>query len=95
MLAAVLRIKGTKVDIRQFREVPHPFILPEFMNGIEWSLPFVAEQGISSSWNILWLNVIVTRIFQDLLAVCTAEDDLEVLYIPHEVILKHLGHKSG
>ena len=42
----MLRIKGTKVDIRQFREVPHPFVLPEFMNALEWSLPFVAEQSM-------------------------------------------------
>jgi len=31
-------------DVRQFIEVPHPYILKEFHNGFTWTLPFLVDK---------------------------------------------------
>jgi serine/threonine-protein phosphatase 2B catalytic subunit len=32
------------LDIQQFLESAHPYLLPNYMNLFEWSIPFVAEK---------------------------------------------------
>ena len=42
--AAIIKINNNMINIEQYNYSPHPFILPEFMNIFNWSIPFVSEK---------------------------------------------------
>jgi serine/threonine-protein phosphatase 2B catalytic subunit len=42
--AAILQIQNKLLHIRQYHSVPHPYVLPNFMNAFDWSLPFVFDK---------------------------------------------------
>ena len=42
--AAVISFKNNMVNIQQYNYSPHPFILPQFMNIFNWSIPLVSEK---------------------------------------------------
>jgi serine/threonine-protein phosphatase 2B catalytic subunit len=41
---AILALRGGQMSFKQFFSSPHPYVLPNFINGLEWSFPFVAEK---------------------------------------------------
>jgi serine/threonine-protein phosphatase 2B catalytic subunit len=50
---SVLQITQEKLNIFTFAEVEHPLVLPNYMNIIEWSMPFLVQE--------------VTKVFKHLL----------------------------
>merc|ERR1712226_263532 len=60
--ASILRYDRVRnsADIKTFLSQPHPFVLPNFQNGLEWSLPFACRT--------------VTTFIQALLDVCSEEE---------------------
>lgn len=42
---AYLKFTGSGYSIETFEHEPHPFVLPNFQDGIAFTLPFIAEHG--------------------------------------------------
>ena len=41
---AVILIENDKMNVKQYKDVAHPFILPNNQNLFEWSLPFLGDK---------------------------------------------------
>ena len=42
--AAIIKINENMVNLQQFNYTAHPFILPNFQNIFNWSIPFISEK---------------------------------------------------
>jgi len=51
--AACIKIEDSTLNVRQYSSSPHPYYLPNFMDVISWSMPFVAEKMCDLLNNVL------------------------------------------
>ena len=56
---AVILIEEEKMNIKQYKEVPHPFHLPGNIDLFEWSVPFLMEKVMNM------LNHVTTKMADD------------------------------
>ena len=53
---AVILIENDKMNIKQYKDVDHPFHLPGDIDLFTWSLPFLAEKVTEMLYNIVGAN---------------------------------------
>ena len=53
---AVILIENEKMNIKQYKDVDHPFHLPGNIDLFTWSLPFLAEKISEMLFNIVGKN---------------------------------------
>lgn len=54
--AAVIKFNNNMVNIKQYNYSPHPFILPQFMNVFNWSIPFISEKISEMLYHLIKTN---------------------------------------
>ncbi|MCQ2818390.1 MAG: metallophosphoesterase [archaeon] len=54
--AAIIKFTNNNVNIKQYNYSPHPFILPNFMNIFNWSIPFVSEKISEMLFNLIKID---------------------------------------
>jgi serine/threonine-protein phosphatase 2B catalytic subunit len=49
----VVKFENNSLNIQQYSSAPHPYCLPDFMNAIGWSIPFLCEKITEMLMHIL------------------------------------------
>lgn len=50
--ASIIRFNNNSMNIRQFKHVEHPFVLPNHINVFDWSLPFIFDKVLEIIYSI-------------------------------------------
>ena len=50
---AVIKFLNNTLNIQQFSESPHPYLLPIFLDLFSWSVPFLAEKVSEMLFHII------------------------------------------
>lgn len=53
---AVIKFLNNTLNIQQFAESPHPYLLPNFLDLFSWSIPFLAEKISEMLFHIIKPN---------------------------------------
>lgn len=54
--ASIIRFHNNSMNIKQYKSVEHPFVLPNFINVFDWSLPFIYDKVIEIIYSIYSLS---------------------------------------